>query len=151
LLLPRGLPIEDGRKLLADHGDVLIEEVEPYIEASIAADDERKRKELAAATEQAEVARQLAEKRARLAQAARRGYALGIVFAVIALLATGLFGFQQKEAKQAAARDRDTASSACWKPKWPALVFWQSCRRIERLRATQRPACSWRSRQCQPT
>jgi WD40 repeat protein len=109
LLLPRGLPIEDGRKLLADHGDVLIEEVEPYIEASIAADDERKRKELAAATEQAEVARQLAEKRARLAQAARRGYALGIVFAVIALLATGLFGFQQKEAKQAAARDRDTA------------------------------------------
>ena len=64
--------MEEGRKLLADHGDVLIEEVEPYIKASIAADDERARRELAAATEQAEVARQLAEKKARPAQAARR-------------------------------------------------------------------------------
>ena len=41
LLLPPGLPLEEGRKLLADHGDVLIEEVQPYITASIAADEAR--------------------------------------------------------------------------------------------------------------
>src|SRR4029453_4433777 len=41
LLLPPGLPLEEGRKLLTDHGDVLIEEVQPYITASIAADEER--------------------------------------------------------------------------------------------------------------
>ena len=112
LLLSEGLPVEEGRKLLADHGDVLIEEVEPYIKASIAADDERARRELAAATEQAEVARQLAEKKARLAQAARRGYAIAAVFALIALLATGVFGFLQREAKLEAARQRDAAEAS---------------------------------------
>ena len=38
LLLPAGLPLEEGRKLLADHGDVLVGEVQPYIEFSIAVD-----------------------------------------------------------------------------------------------------------------
>ena len=37
LLLPPGLPLKEGRKLLADHGDVLIDEVQPYIEASAVA------------------------------------------------------------------------------------------------------------------
>ena len=37
LLLPPGLPLEEGRKLLADHGDVLIDEVQPYIAASAVA------------------------------------------------------------------------------------------------------------------
>jgi WD40 repeat protein len=130
LLLSAGLPIEEGRKLLADHGDVLVEEVEPYIKASIAADDERARRELAAATEQAEVARQLAEEKAQREQAAtqqaevarqlaeekarreqtaRRGYALAAVFALIALLAAGVFGFLQTQAKLEAARERDGA------------------------------------------
>ena len=44
LLLPPGLPLEEGRKLLDDPGDVLIEEVQSYITASIAADEERLRK-----------------------------------------------------------------------------------------------------------
>jgi tetratricopeptide (TPR) repeat protein len=43
LLLPPGLSLEEGRKLLADHGDVLIDEVQPYIAASLAADEERQR------------------------------------------------------------------------------------------------------------
>ena len=43
LLLPPGLPLEEGRKLLDDHGDVLIDEVQPYIEASLAADEARQR------------------------------------------------------------------------------------------------------------
>jgi Tol biopolymer transport system component len=114
LLLSPGLPVEEGRKLLADHGDVLIEEVEPYIEASIAADDERQRREFAAAadTERAEVARQLAEEKARRAQAARRGYALAAVFALIALLAAGVFGVLQTQAKREAARERDAAEGS---------------------------------------
>jgi hypothetical protein len=41
--------LEEGRKLLADHGDVLIEEVQPYIAASLAADEERRRQAEAAA------------------------------------------------------------------------------------------------------
>jgi WD40 repeat protein len=109
LLLSPGLPIEDGRKLLVDHGDVLIQEVEPYIKASIAADDERQRRELAAATEQAEVARQLAEKRARLAQAARRSYALAAVFLLVVGVGAGVFGVLQTQAEREAARERDAA------------------------------------------
>src|SRR4029077_10320416 len=106
LLLSEGLPVEEGRKLLVDHGDVLIDEVEPYIEASIAADDERERRELAAATEQAEVARLLAEEKAQRAQTARRGYAIAAVFALIALVGAGLFGGVQTQLKLEAARQR---------------------------------------------
>jgi len=109
LLLSEGLPVEEGRKLLADHGDVLIEEVEPYIKASIAADDERARRELAAATEQAEVARQLAEEKARRAQTARRGYAIAAVFALIALVVAGGFAGRQTQLQLEATRQRDAA------------------------------------------
>ena len=35
LLLSVGLPLEEGRRLLLDHGDVIIDDVRPYIEASI--------------------------------------------------------------------------------------------------------------------
>ena len=31
LLLPPGLALEEGRQLLDDHGDVLVDEVRPYI------------------------------------------------------------------------------------------------------------------------
>jgi hypothetical protein len=37
-LLPRGIQLEVGRALLADHGDVLIDELVPFIERSIVAD-----------------------------------------------------------------------------------------------------------------
>jgi TIR domain len=40
---PAGSGAGGGRKLLADHGDVLIDEVQPYIAASLAADEERQR------------------------------------------------------------------------------------------------------------
>ena len=49
LLLPPGLPLEEGRRLLADHGDVLIDDVEPYIKASIVADEQRTRRRTMAA------------------------------------------------------------------------------------------------------
>ena len=42
-LLPPSLPLEEGRKRLSDHADVPIEEIEPYIRASIAADEEQPR------------------------------------------------------------------------------------------------------------
>ena len=42
LLLPSGLPLEEGRKLLTDHGDVLIEEIKPYIDASLARETHRR-------------------------------------------------------------------------------------------------------------
>lgn len=54
LLLQRGRALEEGRKLLADHGDVLIEEVQPYIAASL----ERQRQ--AEAVAEAERQRELA-------------------------------------------------------------------------------------------
>jgi uncharacterized protein HemX len=104
-----------------------------------------------AATQQAEVARQLAEEKARREQTARRGYALAAVFALIALLAAGVFGFLQTQAKLEAARERDGAEQRLLEARLLALVSWQSCRRIERVQGMPRPACSWRSRRCQPT
>ena len=65
LLLPPGLALEVGRELLEDHGDVLIDEVRPYIEASLAADEARSAARWPAKAE--------AERRAR----ARRGSAAG--------------------------------------------------------------------------
>lgn len=57
LLLSPGLPLEEGRKLLADHGDVLIEEAQSYIAASLAADEERQRQAKAAHRRRVRVAR----------------------------------------------------------------------------------------------
>src|SRR5262249_40856273 len=55
--------------------EALVGEVEPCTEASNAAEDGRERREFAAATEQAEVARQLAEEKAGRERTARRNYA----------------------------------------------------------------------------
>ena len=44
LLLPPGLPLEKGRKLRDEPGDVLVGGVLPYIEASIASDRRRLRR-----------------------------------------------------------------------------------------------------------
>jgi hypothetical protein len=41
LLLPPGLPLEEGKKLLAEHGGVLIEDVQSYIVASLKRDRQR--------------------------------------------------------------------------------------------------------------
>jgi hypothetical protein len=44
LLLPPGLPLEEGRKLRDEPGDVLVGGVLPYVEASIASDRRRLRR-----------------------------------------------------------------------------------------------------------
>jgi hypothetical protein len=44
LLLPPGLPLEEGRRLRDEPGDVLVGDVLPYIEASIASDRRRLRR-----------------------------------------------------------------------------------------------------------
>jgi TIR domain len=81
-LLPPGRPLEEARELLArDRAEV--DDIRPFIEASIARDEaqqekeqqareEQQQKELAAANERAEAARQLAEERARGEAAAKR-------------------------------------------------------------------------------
>jgi WD40 repeat protein len=79
LLLPPGLPLEEGRKLLTDHGDVLIGEVEPFITASVAADEER--------------LRQQAQQRRRRAFAALAALLFLTAFAIFAVL-------QWREAQQ---------------------------------------------------
>jgi tetratricopeptide (TPR) repeat protein len=101
LLLSPGLPLEEGRKLLSDHGDVLIEEVEPYIAASIAADEERRRREEAKAeaerqreltARQAEIKRQqdLAEAARKLADEQRKRARVAVALSLVAaLLAAG--------------------------------------------------------------
>ena len=81
LLLPPGLPLEEGRKLLTDHGDVLIEEVEPYINASIAADEGR-------------LSHQAWQRR-------RRNYAATTAMAIL-LAAVGLIGWFWSEAREQA-------------------------------------------------
>ncbi|MFO1049683.1 MAG: toll/interleukin-1 receptor domain-containing protein [Geminicoccaceae bacterium] len=109
LLLPPGLALEVGRKLLDDHGDVLIDEVEPYVRESIAADEARLRREVDAteAERQREITaaqRLVAEQRKR----ARIATALGL----LALLVAGVAGWQWREAgRQAAiaATERDRA------------------------------------------
>ena len=83
LLLPPGLPLEEGRKLLADHGDVLIEEVQPYITASIAADEERLRQEEVDA--EAERQRELAAAQ-RLISEQRKRTRLALGFSLVTLL-----------------------------------------------------------------
>jgi tetratricopeptide (TPR) repeat protein len=83
LLLPSGLPLEEGRKLLADHGDVLIDDVQPYIAASLAADEERRRQAEAAA--EAERQRELAAAQ-RLASEQRKRAHMAISFSLVALL-----------------------------------------------------------------
>src|SRR5512132_4122480 len=77
LLLPPGLPLEEGRKLLADHGDVLIDEVQPYISASITANRAR------------EEATRAAMMPIRTARALAFGLGLGIIFSVLALTPIG--------------------------------------------------------------
>ncbi|MFL4979281.1 MAG: TIR domain-containing protein [Xanthobacteraceae bacterium] len=81
-LLPPGRPLEEARELLARER-AEVDDIRPFIEASIARDeaqqererqarDEQQQKELAAANERAEAARQLAEERARGEAAAKR-------------------------------------------------------------------------------
>ena len=41
LLLPRGRALEEGRQLLTSHGDVLIDDVRPYVDRSIEHDKRR--------------------------------------------------------------------------------------------------------------
>jgi tetratricopeptide (TPR) repeat protein len=86
LLLPPGLPLEEGRKLLADHGDVLIDEMQPYIAASLAADEERQRQAEAAA--EAERQRELAAAQRRASEQRKRAR-IAICVTVGALLLAG--------------------------------------------------------------
>jgi tetratricopeptide (TPR) repeat protein len=91
LLLRPGLPLEEGRKLLTDHGDVLIEEVEPYITASIEADEEQ--------------LRQNARQRRRRTYVAAAGFVLVTAFAVFAV-------FQWREAQESEARAKNNLVAA---------------------------------------
>src|SRR5215475_5297192 len=95
LLLPPGLPLEEGRKLLADHGDVLIEEVQPYITASIAADEQRLRQEEAAA--EAERQRELAAAQ-RVVAEQRKRTRLALGFSLVTLLLALAAGWQWRQA-----------------------------------------------------
>ena len=95
LLLPPGLPLEEGRKLLADHGDVLIEEVQPYITASIAADEERVRQEEAEA--EAERQRELAAAQ-RVVSEQRKRTRLALGFSLVTLLLAIAAGWQWRQA-----------------------------------------------------
>ena len=97
LLLPPGLALEVGRQLLADHGDVLIDDVAPYIEASIAADDERRRQEAARAEE--ERRRELAAAN-RLAAEQHKRAQVACGLGLFALLLAVLAGWQWWEARQ---------------------------------------------------
>jgi hypothetical protein len=109
LLLPPGLPLEEGRKLLIDHGDVLIEEVAPYIAASIAADEERLRREEAEA--EAERRRELAAAQ-HLASEQRKRTRLAIALSLVALLLAIAAGWQWSSAReqaQIAAEQRNQA------------------------------------------
>ena len=109
LLLPPGLALEVGRKLLDDHGDVLIDEVEPYVRASLAADAERLRREAAAA--EAERQREISAAQ-RLAAEHRKRARIATVLGLLALLVAGVAGWQWREAgRQAAlaAAERDRA------------------------------------------
>ena len=88
LLLTPGLPLEEGRKLLADNGDLLIDEVQPYIAASIAADEEQRRQVEAEA--EAERQRELAAAHRLAAEQRKRarvaiGVAIGLSLLVIVL------------------------------------------------------------------
>src|SRR5215813_3299679 len=95
LLLPPGLPLEEGRKLLADHGDVLIEEVQPYITASIVADEARLRQEEAAA--EAERQRELAAAQ-RVVAEQRKRTRLALGFSLVTLLLAMAVGWQWRQA-----------------------------------------------------
>ena len=99
LLLPAGLPLEEGRKLLVEHGDVLVEDVQPYVAASIAADEERLRREEAEA--QAERRRELAAAQ-RLASEQRKRARLAIALSLVALLLAIAAGWQWSSAREQA-------------------------------------------------
>ena len=108
-MLPPGLALEEGRKLLSDHGDVLIDEVRPYVEKSIAADVERQRQIAARAEEQrrreaeaadAERQRELAAAQ-QLAEEQRKRTRLAFAASLFALLLAVLAGWQWREAGQA--------------------------------------------------
>jgi len=90
-LLPPGLLLEEGRGLLADHGDVLIDDVREYIEASIAADEAKVEREQAAAR------RQLEQQRTRT----RVAVSLGTVALVFAIGAGWLWNKASDEADRA--------------------------------------------------
>jgi tetratricopeptide (TPR) repeat protein len=109
LLLPPGLPLEEGRKLLADHGDVLIDEVQPYIAASLAADEERRRQAEAAA--EAERQRELAAAQ-RLASEQRKRAHVAIGLSLVALLLTAVAGWQWLEANDERSRAERYAEHA---------------------------------------
>ncbi|MFZ1431477.1 MAG: hypothetical protein WAS21_32545, partial [Geminicoccaceae bacterium] len=95
LLLPPGLALEEGRLLLADHGDVLIDEVRPFVMASLAADEARQRE---AETEaRAEQEREVAAAQ-RLADAQRQRTRIASALTLFALLLAGLAGWQWFEA-----------------------------------------------------
>jgi tetratricopeptide (TPR) repeat protein len=97
LLLPSGLPLEEGRKLLADHGDVLIDDVQPYIAASLAADEERRRQAEAAA--EAERQRELVAAQ-RLASEQRKRAHVAIGLSLVALLLAAGAVWMWREAQQ---------------------------------------------------
>lgn len=92
LLLQRGRALEEGRKLLADHGDVLIEEVQPYIAASL----ERQRQ--AEAVAEAERQRELAVAQ-RLAFEQRKRARMFLVFGLVAVLLAVIAGWQWLKAE----------------------------------------------------
>src|SRR5918911_4298463 len=100
LLLPPGLPLEEGRKLLSDHTDVLIEEIEPYIRASIAADEEQLRQAVQQRRWQAKVA----------------GFVLVTGFVVFA-------GWPWHQAGRESARAQESASLARQEEAWAEANF----------------------------
>ena len=109
LLLPPGLALEVGRKLLEEHGDVLIDDVRPYVEASIAAENERRRQEEAKA--EAERQRELVAAR-RLAVEQRKRTKLAIGLGLFGLLLAVLAGWQWLQARdqaRIAVAERDRA------------------------------------------
>ena len=122
--------MEEGRKLLADHGDVLIEEVEPYIKASIAADDERAR-ELAAA-EQLEWPANWPRRRLGSCRL-QEGRHCSSVRADRSARHRGV-RFLQREAAGGRPANATRPRRVRVNPRLLALVFRQSCRRIERPR-----------------
>jgi tetratricopeptide (TPR) repeat protein len=116
MLLPAGFQLERARELLAEPGDITIDDIQDYITRSFAREEARVEREKAAALEDARKAteaarvkadleqrRANAERQAReMSEASRQKLVRYLVFAVMALaIAIGSAGWAILESKQA--------------------------------------------------
>jgi hypothetical protein len=107
-LLPPGRPLEEGRELLA-RDDALIDDLRPFIEQSIAADEARQATEQRRLDEENQLRLDEAEKLTKAAQSKRKATTAGLIASLVLMIVAGIFAWRSVELERVAEEKTEDA------------------------------------------